>query len=189
MRKTFSKDKDNYQTMEDQTQTANIASEPMGGLLAKNSVDGLMAYIMSVSPSVTTRRILGRRLLEEADRDADYLKHKAESQIREMASRCEWNDSSVKKPSGHAVRNAIDMIEHTPNVTFLEKVASYPTDHATVMLKWVVGKVVASVDAGNDRFSFAILNTSTAESTSGEGTFMGSKDIDFFFRQLQTAAL
>ena len=175
--------------MEEQKQIANTACKPIGGVLAKNSVDGLMAYIMSVSPSVTTRRILGRRLLEEADRDADYLKYKAESRIREMASRHEWNDSGVKKPSGHAVRNAIDMIEHTPNVAFLEKVASYPTDHATVMLKWVVGKIVASVDAGNDRFSLAILNTSTAESTSGEGTFVGSKDIDFFFRQLQAATL
>lgn len=175
--------------MEERTHEPGIASEPVGGTLAKNSVDGLMAYIMSVSPSVTTRRILGRRLLEEADRDADYLKRKAESRIREIASQREWNDSGIKKPSGHAVRNAIDMIEHTPNVVFLEKVASYPTDHATIMLKWVVGKVVASVDAGNDRFSFAILNTSTAESTSGEGTFAGSKDIDSFFRQLQTATL
>ena len=163
--------------------------EPIVGVLARNSVDGHMACIMSVSPSVTTRRMLGRRLLEAADKDTEYLKYKAESQIREKASQKGWEDGMIKKPSGYAVRNAINMIEYTPNVAFLEKVSSYPTDHATVMLKWVVGKVVASVDAGTDRFSFAILNTSTAECTSGEGSFEGNKDIDFFYRKLQATTL
>ncbi len=163
--------------------------EPIGGVMARNSVDGLMAYIMSVSPSLTTRRMLGRRLLEEADRDTEYLKYKAVSQIREMASHHSWEDDILKKPTGYAVRNAINVIELTPNVTFLEKVSSYPTDHATVLLKWVVGKVVASIDAGTDRFSYAILNTSTAESTSGEGTFEGNKDIELFYGKLQNATL
>ena len=167
----------------------DIACEPIGSVLANNSVDGLMAYIMSVSPSVTTRKILGRRLLDEADKEVEYLRYKIENQIREMASQHGFEHGGVKKPSGYAVRNAINMIECTQNVFFLEKVASYPTDHATVMLKWVVGKVVASVDAGNDRFSFAILNTSTAESTSGEGSFEGDKDIEHFFKQLQAATL
>lgn len=176
--------------MEGQTHTTDVANEPIAGVIAaRNSVDGLMAYIMSVSPSVNTRRILGQRLLEEAKRDAEHLKHKVENQIRELGARTDWPEEILVKPSGFAVRNAISIIEGTPNATFLEKIAPYPTDHATVMLKWIVGSVVATVDAGKDRFTYAIIDTVTAEGLSGEGSFKGSKDIEQFYSQFQTAIL
>ena len=69
----------------------------------------------------------------------------------------------------------------------LKKIAPYPTDHATVMLKWIVGKVVATVDAGKDRFTYAIIDTVTEEGLSGEGSFKGTKDIEKFYSQFQTA--
>lgn len=112
-----------------------------------------------------------------------------ENQIREMGARTDWMEGVLAKPSGFTVRNAISIIEGTPNTTFLEKIAPYPTDHATVMLKWIVGSVVATVDAGKDRFTYAIIDTVTAEGFSGEGSFKGTKDIEKFYSQFQTAIL
>lgn len=177
--------------MEEQTHTADVANEPIAGVViaARNSVDGLMAYIMSVSPSVNTRQVLGRRLLEDAERDAEHLKYKVENHIRELGAKTDWSEGVLAKPSGFAVRNAISIIEGTPNATFLEKIAPYPTDHATVMLKWIVGSVVATVDAGKDRFTYAIIDTVTAEGLSGEGSFKGTKDIEKFYSQFQTAII
>lgn len=164
--------------MEGQVHIADVANEPIAGsIAARNSVDGLMAYIMSVSPSVNTRRILGRRLLEEAERDAEHQKYKVVSRIRELGAETDWPKGAFVKPSGYAVLNAISIIEGAPNTTFLEKIAPYPTDHATIMLKWIVGNVVATVDAGKDRFSYAIIDTITAEGHSGEGSFKGTNDI------------
>ena len=175
--------------MEGQTH-ADVANEPISGsMVARNSVDGLMAYIMSVSPSVNTRRLLGHRLLEEAERDTEHQKYKVENRIREMGAGTDWPKGVLVKPSGFAVRNAISFIESTPNATFLERIAPYPTDHATVLLKWIVGNIVATVDAGKDRFSYAIIDTVTTEGLSGEGSFKGTKDIEKFYSQFQTAIL
>ena len=176
--------------MEGQSNTTDAANEPVAGVIAaRNSVDGLMAYIMSVSPSVNTRRILGRRLIEDAERDAEHLKYKVENNIRELSARTDWPDDVLAKPDGFAVRNAISIIEGAPNVIFLEKIAPYPTDHATVMLKCIVGSVAATVDAGKDRFTYAIIDTVTAKGLFGEGSFKGTKDIERFYSQFQTAIL
>lgn len=67
-----------FRIVEGQKHITDAANEPAAGdMAARNSVDGLMAYITSVSPSVNTRKILAHRLLEDAERDAAYLKYKA----------------------------------------------------------------------------------------------------------------
>ena len=60
--------------MAEQNHIDDVASEPVGVVAERNSVDGLMAYILSMSPSIMTRRVLGRRLIDEADREVERLK-------------------------------------------------------------------------------------------------------------------
>ena len=169
--------------MAEQNHIADVASEPVGVVAERNSVDGLMAYILSMSPSIMTRRVLGRRLIDEADREVERLKYKIESQIRELGSRQELLIGELVKPSGYAVRNAIDIIEAAPNTSFLERVSAYPTDHATVMLKWIVGNIVASVDAGKEKFTYAIIDKNSATGISGEGVLKSKGDVENFYQQ------
>lgn len=49
------------------------------------------------------------------------------------------------------------------------KASVYLTDHATVMLKIILGETTSSVDIGREEFTYAIVNTKTANTRMGRG--------------------
>jgi len=55
--------------------------------------------------------------------------------------------------------------------------------NATVMLKWIAGNIVASVDAGKEKFTYAIIDKKSATGISGEGVFKSKGDVENFYQQ------
>ena len=54
---------------------------------------------------------------------------------------------------------------------------------------WIVGNIVATVDVGKERFTYAIIDTVTTKGLSGDGSFKGKEDIERFYSRFQTAIL
>ena len=168
-----------------QEEIKDMAAEPFPLRQMGSASDGLLAYITAQNTSAAARWELGNRLMHDAERDMTTRPaFELAQQIREI---CHYADRA-NKPNLDSTENAIRFVDACPDNSLLLKSASYITDHATVMLKMIVGNIVSSVDIGEDSYTFAIVNPETMETEMGEGSASDMKSIKSFYKDLKRLA-
>ena len=88
-----------------------------------------------------------------------------ELQLRELQRQ---TDLDVK-PDLDTFENAYVFVDVCKDPSLLSKASVYLTDHATVMLKIIIGETTSSVDIGREEFTYAIVNTKTVNTRMGRG--------------------
>ena len=73
------------------------------------------------------------------------------------------------KPDFDTFENAYLFVNVCKDPSLLSKASVYLTDHATVMLKIIIAETTSSVDIGREEFTYAIVNTKTANTRMGRG--------------------
>ena len=157
------------------------AAEPVAVMRRQDSLDGMLAYITDQNPSAALRWELGHRLIAEAERDMQVRPaFELELQLRELQ-----RQSGVKvKPDLDTFENAFIFLNACKDSSLLSKASVYLTDHATVMLKIIIGKTTSSVDIGCDEYTYAIVNTETVATKMGRGRTDDMKSMKDFFKLL-----
>lgn len=165
-----------------QEETKDIAAEPIAIRQAGSVADGLLAYITAQNASAATRWELGNRLMHDAERDmATRPAFELSLQIREVSNHAD----SQCKPKSDVIENATRFVFSCPEDKLLTKAAAYVTNHATVMLKIIVGHIVSSVDIGVGSFTYAIVNPVSLATEMGEGLTDDLKAVDNFYSLLK----
>ena len=160
-----------------------LVSEPAVATLRENSVDGMLAYITDKHVSASLRRELGHRLIAEAERDMKVRPaFELELYLRELYSQ----NGDTSRLSVNILENAFNFVNACNDTTLLSKAAVYQTDHATIMLKIILGDITSSVDIGKSRFTYAIVNSLNASTAMGGGDIDDINLIKNFYRQLKT---
>lgn len=162
--------------------TKDIAAEPISLRRTGSASEGLLAYITAQNASAAARWELGNRLMRDAERDMTVRPaFELVQQIREICHYAEGKN----KPSLDTAENAIRFVNACPDNVLLLKSASYVTDHATVMLKIIVGDIVSSVDIGQDSYTFAIVNPDSLKTEMGEGSTSELNSFKSFYKILK----
>lgn len=173
--------KDNKHQYENEA--SMLVSEPAVVTPRETSVDGMLAYITDKHVSAALRCELGHRLIAEAERDmVQRPTFELELHLRELYNQID----NPTKPSLNIIDNVFVFINTCKDTALLSKAAVYQTDHATVMLKIILGNITSSVDIGDARYTYAIVNSSNALTKMGEGKIDDVKSIKDFYRQLKT---
>ena len=142
------------------------ASEPVAVRRNQDSLDGMLAYITDQKVSAALRWELGHRLIVEAEHDMQVRPaFELELQLRELQSQI----VSEVKPDLDTFENAFLFVNACKDPSLLSKASVYLTDHATVMLKIIIGESTSSVDIGRNEFTYAIVNTKTVATEMGRG--------------------
>ena len=89
------------------------------------------------------------------------------------------------KPDLNTFENAYLFVDMCKDPSLLTKASVYLTDHATVMLKIIIGETTSSVDIGREEFTYAIVNTKTVNSQMGRGYTDDVKAMKEFFNLLR----
>ena len=89
------------------------------------------------------------------------------------------------KPDFDTFENAYLFVNVCKDPSLLSKASVYLTDHATVMLKIIIGETTSSVDIGREEFTYAIVNTKTAKTRMGRGHTDDKKAMKVFFNLLR----
>ena len=162
--------------MEDNKTT--MAAEPVAAIRRHDSLDGMLAYITDQKVSAALRWELGHRLIVEAERDMQVRPaFELVLQLREFQRKTDTEN----KPDCDTFENAYLFVNACKDPALLSKASVYLTDHATVMLKIIIGEFTSSVDIGRNEFTYAIVNTKTATSKIGRGLTDDAKAIKSFY--------
>ena len=165
-----------------QTENGQVVSEPVAAISRLSGLDGMLAYITDQNPSAALRWELGHRLIAEAEHDMQVRPaFELELQLRELQHQ---TDLQVK-PDLDTFENAFIFINACKDSFLLSKASVYLTDHATVMLKIIIGKTTSSVDIGRDEYTYAIVNTETVATKMGRGRTDDMKSMKDFFKALR----
>ena len=89
------------------------------------------------------------------------------------------------KPDFDTFENAYLFVNVCKDPSLLSKASVYLTDHATVMLKIMIGETTSSVDIGREEFTYAIVNTKTVNTRMGRGHTDDLKAMKEFFNLLR----
>ena len=163
--------------MEDNKTT--MAAEPVAAIRRHDSLDGMLAYITDQKVSAALRWELGHRLIVEAERDMQVRPaFELVLQLREFQRKTDIEN----KPDCDTFENAYLFVNACKDPALLSKASVYLTDHATVMLKIIIGEFTSSVDIGRNEFTYAIVNTKTATSKIGRGLIDDAKAIKSFYK-------
>lgn len=95
------------------------------------------------------------------------------------------DDKHNNKPGFEIFENAYLFVNACKDSSLLSKASVYLTDHATVMLKIIIGESTSSVDIGRNEFSYAIVNMKTTTSKIGRGFTDDLKAIQRFYKELR----
>ena len=166
-----------------QIENGQVVAEPVATISRQSGLDGMLAYITDQNPSAALRWELGHRLIAEAERDMQVRPaFELELQLRELQRQ---PDLQVK-PDMHTFENAFIFLNACKESSLLSKASVYLTDHATVMLKIIIGTTTSSVDIGRDEYTYAIVNTETAATKMGRGRTDDMKSMTDFFKSLRS---
>ncbi len=158
------------------------AAEPVAVISRQSGLDGMLAYITNQNPSAALRWELGYRLIAEAEHDMQVRPaFELELQLRELQRQ---SDLQVK-PDLDTFENAFIFLNACKDSSLLSKASVYLTDHATVMLKIIIGKTTSSVDIGCDEYTYAIVNTEKKKKKMGRGHTDDMKSMKDFFKALR----
>ena len=142
------------------------AAEPVAVMRRQDSLDGMLAYITDQNVSAALRWELGHRLITDAEHDMQVRPaFELELQLREFQRQ---TDLDVK-PDFDTFENAYVFVDVCKDPSLLSKASVYLTDHATVMLKIIIGETTSSVDIGREEFTYAIVNTKMVNTRMGRG--------------------
>ena len=165
-----------------QNENGQVVAEPVAVISRQSGLDGMLAYITDQNPSAALRWELGHRLIAEAERDMQVRPaFELELQLRELQRQ---SDLQVK-PDLNTFENAYLFVDMCKDPSLLTKASVYLTDHATVMLKIIIGETTSSVDIGCEEFTYAIVNTKTVNSQMGRGYTDDVKAMKEFFNLLR----
>lgn len=157
------------------------AAEPVAVMRRQDALDGMLAYITDLNVSAALRWELGHRLIAEAEHDMQVRPvFELERQLHELQQQAD----SENKPSWDTFDNAFLFINACQDAALLTKASVYLTDHATIMLKIILGETTSSVDIGQKEFTFAIVNTNTTSTKMGRGHADDQKSMKAFFKSL-----
>ena len=172
----------------DDKHTSNIddngmkAAEPVAVMRRQDSLDGMLAYITDQNVSAALRWELGHRLITDAEHDMQVRPaFELELQLREL----QRQTGIDVKPDLDTFDNAYLFVNVCKDPSLLSKASVYLTDHATVMLKIIIGETTSSVDIGREEFTYAVVNTKTANTRMGRGHTDDLKAMKEFFISLQ----
>ena len=158
------------------------ASEPVAVKRRLDSLDGMLAYITGQNVSAALRWELGHRLIAEAEHDMKVRPaFELELQLREL----QRQTVSDIKPDLDTFENAFHFVNACKDPSLLSKASVYLTDHATVMLKIIIGQTTSSVDIGRNEFTYAIVNTKTVATQMGRGCTDDMKAMNDFYNVLR----
>ena len=165
-----------------QIENGQVVAEPIAAVSRQSGLDGMLAYITDQHPSAALRWELGHRLIAEAEHDMQVRPaFELELQLRELQHQ---TDLQVK-PDLDTFENAFIFLNACKDSSLLSKASVYLTDHATVMLKIIIGKTTSSVDIGCDEYTYAIVNTETVATKMGRGRTDDMKSMKDFFKALR----
>ena len=165
-----------------QIENGQVVAEPIAAVSRQSGLDGMLAYITDQNPSAALRWELGHRLIAEAEHDMQVRPaFELELQLRELQRQ---SDLQVK-PDLDTFENAFIFLNACKDSSLLSKASVYLTDHATVMLKIIIGTTTSSVDIGRDEYTYAIVNTETAATKMGRGRTDDMKSMKDFFNLLR----
>ena len=165
-----------------QIEKGQVVAEPVAVINRQSGLDGMLAYITDQHPSAALRWELGHRLIAEAEHDMQVRPaFELELQLRELQHQ---TDLQVK-PDLDTFENAFIFLNACKDSSLLTKASVYLTDHATVMLKIIIGKTTSSVDIGCDEYTYAIVNTETVATKMGRGRTDDMKSMKDFFKALR----
>jgi hypothetical protein len=157
------------------------AAEPVAVMRRQDSLDGMLAFITDQNVSAALRWELGHRLIAEAEHDMQVRPaFELERQLHELQQQADPEN----KPSWETFDNAYLFINACQDEALLTKASVYLTDHATIMLKIILGETTSSVDIGQTEFTFAIVNTNTTSTNMGRGRTDDQKSMKAFFNSL-----
>ena len=165
-----------------QIENGQVVAEPIAAVSRQSGLDGMLAYITDQYPSAALRWELGHRLIAEAEHDMQVRPaFELELQLRELQHQ---TDLQVK-PDLDTFENAFIFINACKDSFLLSKASVYLTDHATVMLKIIIGKTTSSVDIGCDEYTSTIVYTETVATKMGRGRTDDMKSMKDFFKALR----
>jgi hypothetical protein len=165
-----------------QIDNGQVVAEPVSVISRQSGLDGMLAYITDQNPSAALRWELGHRLIAEAEHDMQVRPtFELELQLRELQRQ---SDLQVK-PDMDTFENAYIFLNACNDSSLLSRASVYLTDHATVMLKIIIGKSTSSVDIGRDEYTYAIVNTETVATKMGRGRTDDMKSMKDFFKALR----
>ena len=158
------------------------AAEPVAIMHRQDSLDGMLAYITDQNVSAALRWELGHRLITDAEHDMQVRPaFELELQLREL----QRQTGIDVKPDLDTFDNAYLFVNVCKDPSLLSKASVYLTDHATVMLKIIIGETTSSVDIGREEFTYAIVSTKTANTRMGRGHTDDIKTMKEFFNLLR----
>jgi hypothetical protein len=160
------------------------AAEPVAVMRRQDSLDGMLAYITDQKVSAALRWELGHRLITDAEHDMQVRPaFELELQLRELQRQVGVD----VKPDFDTFENAYLFLSVCKDPSLLSKASVYLTDHATVMLKIIIGETTSSVDIGREEFTYAIVNTKTAKTRMGRGLSDDEKTMKEFIQVMQVS--
>lgn len=155
-------------------------------LIEKNDI-GYLPLTKKISKTNTAEMSVGLKSMDiyVFFSELEHNIHKLDFNLKQQILKLQNESDSDYKPVDNVFQNAIAFVDCCNDSSLLLKASAYLTDHATVVLKVVLGTVTSSIDIGRTEFTYSIVNTMTIQTLMGRGRFEDQDSIHSFYSQLK----